>query len=812
MRPERFAFSNLSVSMIVMIAALFIAAPAAAMDSGMDRGNELVLEMVLPAFDTFSVVTEGGNIVLKNDETGHLYVPGKPLLPVKKYMIALPPGAIARGIEVVRQGKRQIPGIHRMKPAPEIESMSGFMTGAAEKMKAEWQKNHDATYTLDEAYPGFEGKLAGSGSLRKYSYASVTVCPFSYHPLSGKLFHFDSARITVKYALPVEGSEEARKIEDHKRDRIADKRAARLFVNHEEMKGLYEPSGRTSRARQDGFDYVILTDSSLSGQVTSSAFYQWKLDQGHKVKILLKDDPLITGQAGRDLAEQIRNCFRAHYLTWGVEHLLIVGDYETIPFRYCFPDPDDHNFDVNDPYSYPGEIPTDYYYADLSLADDISWDSDGDDYYGEYGQDTPDFLADIYVGRIPTSSKSRITYALNKLLSFGQDRGAWKDKALHPGCILFFENENHSGYPFCDGARLQYQIETDVMSGWTTSHYSEQAGLQKSLWQWPAISESAFTSDWRVGRYGVVNWSGHGGPHGVGRSIWQWDDGDGVPESPEINNPYLISVSSTLDDDYPSIVTAVSCLVGYPEPTAYGNLGVDLLCKPDFGAAAGVFAASRPAAVSGDWPVYPGGAESFALEFNRYMVNGPDGSEMLGNAVYDGKFHSHHNYGWDHLYEYMNLYDYNLYGDPAMLREGSSMPVVDDDDSQFIIWSGAWNTISFPDAHDGSCRYNPPGSGANAAAWRVDNMIAPGRYDVYVWKFDHPYSHLMATDAPYLIRDKDSTTSWIPVDQSTAGDEWICLGRFEFDDSRVQGVLLTDNASGYVAADAVKFVYRGSLP
>jgi len=91
-------------------------------------------------------------------------------------------------------------------------------------------------------------------------------------------------------------------------------------------------------------------------------------------------------------------------------------------------------------------------------------------------------------------------------------------------------------------------------------------------------------------------------------------------------------------------------------------------------------------------------------------------------------------------------------------------------------------------------------------------MIAPGRYDVYVWKFDHPYSHLMATDAPYLIRDKDSTTSWIPVDQSTAGDEWICLGRFEFDDSRVQGVLLTDNASGYVAADAVKFVYRGSLP
>ena len=70
----------------------------------------------------------------------------------------------------------------------------------------------------------------------------------------------------------------------------------------------------------------------------------------------------------------------------------------------------------------------------------------------------------------------------------------------------------------------------------------------------------------------------------------------------------------------------------------------------------------------------------------------------------------------------------------------------------------------------------------------------------------------MATDAPYRVRDRSSMSSWILVDQSTPGDEWIHLGSFEFDDSRTQGIMVTDNAGGYVIADAVKLVYRGSLP
>jgi hypothetical protein len=128
----------------------------------------------------------------------------------------------------------------------------------------------------------------------------------------------------------------------------------------------------------------------------------------------------------------------------------------------------------------------------------------------------------------------------------------------------------------------------------------------------------------------------------------------------------------TLDDDYPGIVCAVSCDVGYPEPNnSNGNLGVDLLSDPAMGAAAGVVSASRYAAVSRDWPALQGGAESLCYEFNRYLIAGPGGARRLGPALYESKLFAHVNYGWDMSYEYRNMYNYNLYGDPSMDWRGA---------------------------------------------------------------------------------------------------------------------------------------------
>ena len=618
----------------------------------------------------YQIVNKGAEQMIEMEGFGYLMDPGKPMLPSRSFLIALPPGARVQSVAVKEIGTEELPGTYQIIPAPLISPMialqqeNEFMT----RLEREWEENNQATYSSDQAYPGERGELKGSGTLRKYSYASVSFYPFSYHPQSGRLIYHPAAQISVEYELPSPGTEEAKKVEEMKWDKAADEKASRLFVNYEEMKGLYQPTGLRSGASSQTYDYVIITTSALQSSIIASNFLNWKTPLEYNPRIVLTTDPEIAGQAGADLPEKIRNFLRYNYIPWGIEYLLLVGDHATIPMRYCYPDSTNHINGAGDPSNWPwtGDVPTDYYYADLSGPDATSWDSDGDGFCGEYRQDNPDFLAEVYVGRIPTSIGSRITYTLNKLVAFEQDTGAWKQQALHAGAIAYFENEDYSGRDLGDGAAIVDSIETDLMSGWIISHYSEQGGLGPSAYDWPALNEIAFIGDWRNGQYGVVNWSAHGWSNRVARKVWAWDDGDGVPESNEMSWPDMISTTSNLDDDFPSIVYAVSCLVGYPEPNAWGNLGIDLLTEPSFSSSVGVLSGTRVVWVS------KGDGELLCYEFNRFLIDGPAGPEKVGNALYDSEFFYNQNYTWNHYSEYWNPFGYNLYGDPSLVREGIS--------------------------------------------------------------------------------------------------------------------------------------------
>ena len=171
-------------------------------------------------------------------------------------------------------------------------------------------------------------------------------------------------------------------------------------------------------------DYVIITIDELVDTVASSDFINWKESLDFNVRLISINDNEISSQPGIDLAEQIRNFLREYYFEWGINYVLFVGNYEKIPMRYCYPDRNNHEFDPFDLTS--GEVPTDYYYADLSSSDAESWDSDGDGFYGEFRDDDPDFQAEVSVGRIPTNDADRVAYTLGKTIAFEQDTGNWK--------------------------------------------------------------------------------------------------------------------------------------------------------------------------------------------------------------------------------------------------------------------------------------------------------------------------------------------------------------------------------------------------
>ena len=130
----------------------------------------------------------------------------------------------------------------------------------------------------------------------------------------------------------------------------------------------------------------------------------------------------------------------------------------------------------------------------------------------------------------------------------------------------------------------------------------------------------------------------------------------------------------------------------------------------------------------------------------------------------------------------------------------------DNEDAEFIELAGNWASLSYAGAHGGTFDFTGAGTGNKRAAWRVDTVIDPDTYKVYVWKFEHPYMNSMASNVGFKVGHALGTSSLIYVDQSAAGDEWIYLGTWDFDNSHPQGVLVTDDANGFVIADAIKLV------
>lgn len=663
---------RIALTMFVLALLLFPAGSvAAAGDEAMTLGE---LTLVVRSGDYEMVETAHGTRITMA-ECGTRTVPGEPALPVRRLLVALPPGARAISVEGQALSTSGLPGQYNIAPMPPIRLLdsSPGMSPEAKALKDEWQATRNAVYASDKPYPAALARLAGAGTLRKYAYADVAFHPFTWHPRSGQLALCQSARITIRYQLPQPGSAEDRHTASLMADNSADEQARRLFVNYGEMENLYTVSAGDRGIALPACDIVIITEAGNLNGVTNSQYLDWKRSLGFGIKIILISDSAITGQPGVDLAEQIRNYLRTNYGPLGIRYVLLVGDSFTVPMRYCFPNPGYHTNNWPDPGNPGGAVPTDYYYADLSYDDDISWDSDGDGYHGEYTQDLPDFLADVIVGRIPHNYNLWITYALDKMVAFEQDTGDWKRNALNLATIMFYANEDHSGEPVSDGGDCMTIIEEQAMSGWNCTHFSEQEGLAPSHYPWPAINETVVADNWREGEYSVVNWASHGWVSGVSRTVWDWDDGDGVPEGSgpdELESVAYVHDSIPIDDDHPAIVFSVACSVGYPEVTGLGNLGIHLLCKPGFGGSAGVISATRGAAVSLNWLTYGGGSESIICEFNRLLHAGPADPDRVGDSLYASKFFCHSTMGWDHIYEYQNMYVYNLYGDPTLVHAG----------------------------------------------------------------------------------------------------------------------------------------------
>jgi len=397
----------------------------------------------------------------------------------------------------------------------------------------------------------------------------------------------------------------------------------------------------------DTYDYVIITTSSLESALAS--FKDWKEAIGYSVKIV-NVSWISSHYTGWDLVETIRNFLIDKYSEWSIDYVLIVGSISFVPMRYCFPNPNDLST----------VTPTDYYYADLSS----NWDSDGDGNYGEYGHDYPDFNAEVLVGRIPIDNPNIVEDICQKIIEYEQDDGLWKKKALSLGAILYYANENHEDIKRLDSAVLMEELRDEVYNpnGFSQTTMYEFSGLDPSNYSCDyALNHANVMTCWPEG-YGIVDIDAHHywTEDCSKRRVWAWDDGDGVPEDPELSEPiFLCSTDNiSLDNNKPSIVFNGGCTSARPENL--NNLGKSLLVH----GAIAYIGATRVPRVRSFWDDESRGG-GFSIEY-YFMKNIINNGQTFGEALCNCKSYYRENLfflGWG---DYQNLYTFNLYGDPTV--------------------------------------------------------------------------------------------------------------------------------------------------
>jgi Phr family secreted Rap phosphatase inhibitor len=403
-------------------------------------------------------------------------------------------------------------------------------------------------------------------------------------------------------------------------------------------------------------DYVIITLPELESSVAS--LKTWKQYLGYPVEVVTISW-ITSHYQGIDIQEQIRNFLIEKYSVSSLAYVLFVGSIRSIPLRICYPLPSE----------FTDHVSTDYYYADLTG----DWDADHDGFYGEYSDDTVDFIPEVSVGRIPCDDPVLVRQICQNIIRYEQDTGTWKNNVLSLASIIYYENMTAFNWTYArsDGATLMEKCKSDILEphGYLTVRMYEKEGIRPSTYtcEYP-ISHKNVLTEWIKG-YGLVNMLGHASEYVTTQFIWDHDDGDNIPEQTEGELQYVDFLRSTdsakLQMKTPPIVVSAGC----SQLGGSKNIGQSFL---EDGAAV-AFVGTTDLSYYNITRVWrderDGGAFSLDYYFVSYLIGL---HQKCGDALNNAKvtFLNHFmftSYDPEWIKRcYSTLLGYSLYGDPAL--------------------------------------------------------------------------------------------------------------------------------------------------
>ncbi len=357
--------------------------------------GELSLTLDFPA----PTVTEiDGTVRLEFPETWTHGEPGAPALPWRGITVLLPPGEEITSVDV-RGGERQtIDGRWVVAPAQPQYPLS--REGSVRPVGFDPE-----VYASDRIFPANPIGPHSTQFLSGHGIGTFSVCPVEYIPAGGKISYWTGLELRITTQSTARAR---RSLDDLLRSRPRDeRRIQRLVVNPESLAGYPTRTDvRLSRSLVDpaeDYEYVIITTSTFQSIFQDLAAF--KTARGVPATIVLLSD-IYAEYSGGDDPEKIRAFIIDAYNGWGTAYVLLGGDDEILPHRGFYATA---YSDVDD------DIPADLYYGAL----DGTWNTDGDSYWGEEGEE--DLLPEVHIGRATVDNAVEAQNFVDKTIQYQQD-------------------------------------------------------------------------------------------------------------------------------------------------------------------------------------------------------------------------------------------------------------------------------------------------------------------------------------------------------------------------------------------------------
>jgi hypothetical protein len=597
---------------------------------------------------TFNITIDSYKIISDNDvqeivveNFGHNLISGYPDIPSKIFSIAIPPEAELVEISFVTKDRVVLPERYNIKPVPIPETIGKVDSEKNERDLIIYDNNYDSVYLNNEPYPTKNVEFVRTSHYRKYNLVDVRVTPFTYIPLSEQLIFYPKITVYVNYKYP---DKTIPPIEDNLVK--IEQNAQRIVANYDEAQSWY-PKGTLDTTGLH--DFVIITLDSLTSAVTSLA--NWEQMKGRTVQVVTTSW-IDTNYAGYDLAEKIRNFLRDKYPSseWGIEDVCLVGHRDNLPMRRTWQDQ-----------GY-GKPETDFYYAELSLPDNQSWDSDGDHRWGESYGDTVDMYAEINVGRIPWSDPTIVTNICDKSVAYEQNEDpTFKKNILLLGAFF---------WPDTDNAVLMEMKTNPSLNPWMVDWTMTKLYEQQSSYPYDYnLDYNNVQMVWSSGTFGFVNWAGHGSP----TACYEY-----YPSQPFVDT----AMCQYLNDDYPAIIFADACSNSDTDNT---NIGMKMLEQ----GGVGFLGATKVAYGYHGWDdPYDGASSSMDYFFTTRVTSG----NYTQGAAHQWALSEMYTYGLWYYPKYETFEWGALWGNPNLGMEyyPSSISV------NITSVKTGWNFISLP--------------------------------------------------------------------------------------------------------------------